>query len=130
MAVSHARDRKKITGGRVGKKRDKRKSELGREPTMTKVSEKQKVKKIRVRGGNVKVRVMHAAYANVMDPETKKAQKVKILTEKSNPANRNFARRNILTKGAIIETELGTARITSRPGQDGTVNAILIEKKA
>jgi len=129
MAVSHAKDRRRMSGGRVGKKRDKRKSELGRDPALTKVSAYQKIKKIRAHGGNTKNRVLHALYANVLDPKTKKAQKAKILTEKSNPANRNFARGNILTKGAIIETEAGDAKITSRPGQDGTINAILLEKK-
>ena len=43
-----------------------------------------------------------------------------------NPANRHFVRRNIMTKGTVIETEKGKARITSRPGQDGTINAVLI----
>ena len=36
-------------------------------------------------------------------------------------------RRNILTKGAIIETDAGKAKITNRPGQEGTVNAVLVE---
>ena len=33
---------------------------------------------------------------------------------------------NILNKGATITTELGDAIVTSRPGQDGAVNAVLI----
>jgi small subunit ribosomal protein S8e len=36
-------------------------------------------------------------------------------------------RRNIVTKGAIIETDAGQARVVSRPGQDGQVNAVLLE---
>ncbi|MFB6184110.1 MAG: 30S ribosomal protein S8e, partial [Haloarculaceae archaeon] len=44
-----------------------------------------------------------------------------------NPSNPNYARRNIITKGAIIETSEGRARVTSRPGQDGQVNAVLVE---
>ena len=35
--------------------------------------------------------------------------------------------RNILTKGAFVETNLGKVKITSRPGQDGNMNGILIE---
>jgi small subunit ribosomal protein S8e len=54
---------------------------------------------------------------------------VALKTEKENPANRNFARMNILTKGAIVDTEVGSIRITSRPGQHGLVNAVLLEKK-
>jgi small subunit ribosomal protein S8e len=45
---------------------------------------------------------------------------------KNNPANPFFARRNITTKGAVIETDIGDAIVTSRPGQDGIVNARLI----
>jgi small subunit ribosomal protein S8e len=48
-------------------------------------------------------------------------------TEVENPANKNYIRRNILTRGAVVMTELGKAKITSRPGQDGEVNAILVE---
>ena len=44
-----------------------------------------------------------------------------------NPSNPNYARRNIITKGAVIETSEGSARVTSRPGQDGQVNAVLVE---
>jgi len=34
----------------------------------------------------------------------------------------------LLTKGALIETEIGLARVTSRPGQDGVVNAVRVEE--
>jgi small subunit ribosomal protein S8e len=45
-----------------------------------------------------------------------------------NSANRNYVQRNFLNKGAIVQTELGAARVTSRPGQDGVVNVVLLEK--
>jgi small subunit ribosomal protein S8e len=35
----------------------------------------------------------------------------------------------IVTKGCIVETELGKAKVTSRPSQHGIVNAILVEPK-
>jgi len=44
-----------------------------------------------------------------------------------NPSNVNYARRNIITKGAVIETSAGRARVTSRPGQSGGVNAVLLD---
>ncbi|NOR77955.1 MAG: hypothetical protein GQ523_05955 [Methanophagales archaeon] len=47
-------------------------------------------------------------------------------TQQSNPTNPFFARRNITTKGAVIETEIGDAVVTSRPDQDGIVNARLM----
>ncbi len=107
--------------------RKKRKREIGREflePTIG----PRKLIKVRVRGGNYKLRLLSADYANVFDPRTGKASKVKIISVVENPANPHFSRRNILTKGAIIETEIGRARVTSRPGQNGVVNAILIEQ--
>ena len=64
-----------------------------------------------------------------MDRRTKKTVKSKILSVLENPANPNYVRRNIITKGAIIDTDIGTARVTSRPGQHGMINAILIKPK-
>ena len=45
---------------------------------------------------------------------------------KENKANQHYVRRSILTKGAVIKTEIGDARITNRPGQDGVINARLL----
>jgi len=78
-------------------------------------------------GGNTKVRVLRAKYANVSDPKTGVTKKVSMETVEQNTANPNFVRRNLLTKGAIIKTEIGRARIVSRPGQDGVINAVLVE---
>ena len=33
----------------------------------------------------------------------------------------------MVSKGAILETEEGKCRVVSRPGQHGTVNAILVK---
>jgi small subunit ribosomal protein S8e len=68
--------------------------------------------------------------ANVVDPKTKTIRKATILTVKSNPSNPNYVQRNIITKGATVMTDLGEAVITSRCGQDGVVNAILVESGA
>ncbi|AEH24127.1 30S ribosomal protein S8e [Pyrococcus yayanosii] len=128
MAIWQGRSLKKPSGGRIILARKKRKRELGREPANTRVAEKDQRKIIRTYGGNRKVRLTAAAYANVFD-ENGRGRKVKILRVIENPANRQFARRNIITKGAIIETEIGKARVTSRPGQDGVVNAVLIKEE-
>jgi small subunit ribosomal protein S8e len=104
--------------------RKKRRFEIGREMQFTFVGP-DRYKKYRTKGGNTKMRMLAAGYANVVDGDTVK--KVKILTVKENPANPNYVQRNIINKGATIQTEAGTARVTSRPGQDGTVNAVLIE---
>jgi small subunit ribosomal protein S8e len=129
MARWQGRSVRKITGGRYKRFRKKRKFELGREQAETRIG-KVRAKVIRVRGGNVKVRLFETQYANVVDPKTGKTQKVEIKRVVENKANPHYVRRNIITKGAIILTELGEARVTSRPGQDGSVNAVLLENEA
>jgi small subunit ribosomal protein S8e len=44
-----------------------------------------------------------------------------------NESDPNYVRRNILVKGAVIETSEGNVRITSRPGKDGVINGVLLE---
>ena len=125
MAISQKKSKRKPTGARYKSKRSKKLNELGNNPTLTRLEEIRK-KKTRVLGANHKIKLLSANRANVLDPKTKKYKIVQIKSVTDNPANRNYIRRNFLTKGAVIETELGKAKITSRPGQVGTINAILI----
>jgi len=127
MALWQGKSVRKPTGGRYRIHRKKRKFEMGREQTETKIGERRAVK-IRVRGDNYKIRLLVAENANVINPKTKEVKKSKILSVVENSANLHFVRRNIVTKGAVILTELGKAKVTSRPGQDGNINAVLLEK--
>jgi small subunit ribosomal protein S8e len=127
MALWQGRSSRKKTGGRYRPIRKKRAFEIAPEVQYAIISEEQFLKKYRTRGRNSKMRLMTAKIANVYNPKTGKVQKSTIITVKGNPANPNYVQRNILTKGALIQTELGTAEITSRPGQDGVVNATLKE---
>ncbi len=120
--------KRKITGGRRKPHRKRRKYELHREPTQTKLGE-EKRKIIRTKGGGEKVRAVQVMYANVTDKKNNVTKKVKILNVIENPSNREYSKRGIITKGTIILTEIGKAIVTSRPGQDGVVNAVLIEDK-
>jgi len=125
--ITQRRSRRKVSGGRYKKKgRKKKLIEQGRMPSLTKVA-KTRTKKLRVRGGNKKISLFSSDIANVFDPKTKKYSKSKILSVVDNPANRHYTRRNIMTKGTVIDTEKGKAKVTSRPGQEGSVNAILIK---
>ncbi len=125
MALWQGRSERKTTGGRLKAWRKKRKHEMGREQTETLIGTERN-KKIRTRGGHAKRRVLVAETANVLDPKANKITKAKILGVEENKANPHFVRRNILTRGAIVRTEAGRAKVTSRPGQDGVVNAVLI----
>ena len=72
--------------------------------------------------------MVFADTANVSDSKGK-AVKSKILRVKKSPANRDYERRGVITLGAVIETEAGEAIVTSRPTDDGVVNAILTSKQ-
>ncbi len=131
MGVYQWRDHKKPTGGkRNWYYKVKRKYAYGRYFVPAVLSSTEERVKIRVRGGNYKIRARKVAYAVVSDPETGKSVKARILKILETPANREYARRGIIVKGTIIETTEGKAVVTSRPGQHGVVNAVLIEKKA
>lgn len=128
MALWQGRSKRKSTGGRYRPFRKKRKHEIGREQQYAFLGP-QRLKLYRTRGANRKVRVLGAEFANVLDPKTSATKRVKILTVKANPSNPHFVTRNILTRGATIETDLGLAKVTSQPGQHGVVNAVLLEAK-
>jgi len=119
------RSTRKRTGGRRRPVRKKRKHELGSEPTETRVGERI-LKTVETRGGTRKVRAIATDVANVSVGGEVIETGIEDVVE--NPANPNYVRRNIVTKGAIIETGEGRARVTSRPGQEGQVNAVLVEE--
>jgi small subunit ribosomal protein S8e len=127
MVIKHSNDLVKPTGGKKGSSRKTRRYELGGFPVLTIVGERE-IKKERGYGGNYKIKLVKEKFANVLDPNTGKVQKVEILDVVKNPANVDYDRRKIITKGAIIRTKLGEAIVTSRPGQDGIINAKLIAK--
>ncbi|MGB9704906.1 MAG: 30S ribosomal protein S8e [Pyrobaculum sp.] len=121
-------DLKKPSGGKKRKVRKTKKKALGGgPPQIPKLGEADVRVVERVRGGNLKVRLREARYANVYLPKERRSVKAKIVSIVSTPANPDFARRNYIVKGAVIQTEVGRAVVTSRPGQDGAVNAVLVE---
>ena len=115
---------RKFTGGRKVAMRDRRKFEIDRYPNEAVMGTMEIVSR-RIRGNNVKNALKTAEFANVVDPVSKKVVRARILQVTKNSANKDYERRGVITKGALLETESGTARVISRPGQDGTVNAIL-----
>ena len=118
------RSPRKRTGGRRRPNHKKKKHELGDQPTETRLGET-KLKTVEARGNTEKVRAVTADTASVAtDGEVVAAEIEDVVENVSNP---NYVRRNIITKGAVVETSEGRARVTSRPGQDGQINAVLIE---
>jgi small subunit ribosomal protein S8e len=119
--------KRKPSGGRKRAYRGKRAFEMGGDAAETVVGEKKTVKE-RVRGGAFKVKFLSCNTANVTDPSTGKSQKVEIIRVVKNPSNIKYQRMGVITKGAIIETPLGQAKVTSKPGQ-GPINAVLLQKQ-
>jgi small subunit ribosomal protein S8e len=118
------RSTRKRTGGRRRDYRKKKKHELGDQPTETRIGEP-RLKTVDARGNTEKVRAVTTDTASVATDGEVVAAEIEDVEE--NPSNPNYVRRNIITKGAVIQTSEGRARVTSRPGQDGQINAVLVE---
>ncbi len=126
MVIWHGESGKKPSGGKIKLVRKKRKYELGGFPVHTRLGEERRIK-TRTKGGGSKVKLVSLSFVNVVDAKTKSSKKVKVTDVVSNPANPDLARRKVVTKGAIVNTEIGKVRITSRPSQHGVANGVLVE---
>ena len=126
MAQWHGISRRKPSGGRKVQARSKRSTEISTEKQFALVGEPKR-KIYRKTGGNSMVRVMSENRVSINNTKTGKTTIGKIHSVVESQSNPNYVRRNILVKGAIIETDKGRARITSRPGKDGVINGVLIE---
>lgn len=125
MARSQRRSLRKVSGGRYHYSRTKKSYELSGVQANTKLdTDKRRIVK-RGKGGNLRNVLLAVKFISVADNKGK-VVKTEISNVVENPANANLVRRNIITKGCVVETKLGRAKVTSRPGQDGTVNGVLI----
>ncbi len=125
MPKTQTRSKRKLTGGLYKKFRKKKKRDFGKDFFPIRLGETKK-KVVKGLARIKKMRITRTDMANVISSD--KSRLVKILDVKENSANPHFVRMGVITKGAIIETELGLAKVVSRPGQHGVVNATLIEK--
>lgn len=128
MVKIHAKSRRLSTGALLKKAKGKRKRELGRPPIETRLgTEKKKV--IRTKGGGTKIKLFNIDRINVVNKKTGKIENVPIKKVETNHCSVDYSRRSIITKGAILETKLGYVRVTSRPGQSGILNAVMVDYK-
>ncbi|MBJ23311.1 MAG: 30S ribosomal protein S8e [Euryarchaeota archaeon] len=125
MAQWHGVSKRKPSGGRKRMMRGKRRTEISSEKQFAVLGEAKR-KKYRKTGASTQVKVLSEEMINVNNPSDGTTKSIKFSTVSKNASNPNYVRRNILTKGAIVETELGKVMITSRPGQDGVINGTLI----
>jgi len=114
----------KITGGRRHVLRSRRKYEIDRFPNEALIGDQITITR-KVRGKNAKTSIKTIDSVNLaIDSKVKRVKIIKVL---ENATNNDYQRRGVISKGAILETEEGKCRVVSRPGQHGTVNAILVK---
>ena len=127
MAKWHGISRRKPTGGRLKHARGKRRTEISSENQFAYLGEEDQRKNYRKTAGSQTVRLLAVHEINVNDPKEGKTVRSTINTVLENDADPNYVRRNIVTKGAIVDTDIGRVRVTSRPGMHGVVSGVLLE---
>jgi small subunit ribosomal protein S8e len=126
MGVWHGKTGRRLTGARVKKSRGKKKYEMGHSPTETIIGETKRRPLDSKAIHHKKIPILRVKEVNVTDAKKNQTFRVEIQEVEKNPANLDYQRRKVITRGTIIKTARGRAKVTSRPGQDGAVNAVLI----
>ncbi|MBM3309184.1 MAG: 30S ribosomal protein S8e [Candidatus Altiarchaeales archaeon] len=108
--------------------RKKRKYGAGGKPVDTTIGVVKK-RKFGVKGGNEKLKLFACKTVNTLLGG--KYVKCEVVTVKENPSNKDFVRRNVITKGAVVlakgpDGKELNIRVTSRPGQDGVLNGVVV----
>ena len=115
---------RKTSGARYKKPKKRKLTGRQGQARIVKIGDR-KTKLLSGRGKTTKLVSFLNNIANVISGGKSKKSTIKNVLE--TPSNTFLARQNVLIKGAIIETELGKAKITNRPSQEGNVQAVLIE---
>lgn len=115
---------RKATGGKYKKPKKRKATGRQNQTRIVKLGPK-KTKVLKGRGTTTKTVAFSGEEINLIVKGKAKKTKIKTVTE--TPSNTFLARQNILVKGAIVETELGKAKVTNRPSQEGFIQGILIE---
>ncbi|KAJ6895799.1 hypothetical protein NC651_022131 [Populus alba x Populus x berolinensis] len=97
--------KRRATGGKKKAWRKKRKYELGRQPASTKLSSNKTVRRIRVRGGNVKWRALRLDTGNYSWGSEAVTRKTRILDVVYNASNNELVRTQTLVKSAIVQVD-------------------------
>ncbi|KAJ6845914.1 40S ribosomal protein S8 [Iris pallida] len=97
--------KRRATGGKKKAWRKKRKYELGRQPAMTKLSSNKTVRRVRVRGGNVKWRALRLDTGNYSWGSEAVTRKTRILDVVYNASNNELVRTQTLVKSAIVQVD-------------------------
>jgi small subunit ribosomal protein S8e len=105
MGISRSsKQKRRLTGGRMPIHQKKRKFEMGRQASSTKLGER-KVVSVRGRGGNIKRRALRLNEGNFTWISEKVTRKCKILDVVYNATNNELVRTQTLVKGAIVAVD-------------------------
>ena len=115
----------KITGGIRHPQKTRQKFQIDRYPNEALMGEQETATR-KTRGNNRKTALKTVDHVNLVLPDAK-IKRSKIVRVLENQTNNDYQRRGVITKGAILETEDGKCKVVSRPGQNGVINAILVE---
>mmetsp|Transcript_3575 Transcript_3575/g.7383 ORF Transcript_3575/g.7383 Transcript_3575/m.7383 type:complete len:198 (-) Transcript_3575:997-1590(-) len=111
MGISRdSNHKRRLTGGKKKSWRKKRKHELGRQASNTKIGLKH-ISHIRVRGGNYKKRALKLDYGNFSWVSRGLTRKTRILAVVYNASNNELARTNTLVKGSIVYIDVSPFKI-------------------
>ena len=130
MAKWHGISRRKPTGGRLkrpNRYRGKRRTEVASEEQLAYVGEADARKNYRKRSGSQTVRTLSVNQVNV-NMKGGKTVRATVKNVVGNDADPNYIRRNIVAKGAVLDTDQGLVKVTSRPGMHGVVSGVLVEE--
>ncbi|KAK2414029.1 40S ribosomal protein [Trifolium repens] len=97
--------KRRATGGKQKVWRKKRKYELGRQPANTKLSGNKTIRRIRVRGGNVKWRALRLDTGNFSWGSEAVTRKTRLLDVVYNSSNNELVRTQTLVKSAIVQVD-------------------------
>ncbi|KNA06346.1 hypothetical protein SOVF_181850 [Spinacia oleracea] len=97
--------KRRETGGKKKAWRKKRKYELGRQPANTKLSSNKTVRRVRVRGGNVKWRALRLDTGNFSWGSEAVTRKTRLLDVVYNASNNELVRTQTLVKSAIVQVD-------------------------
>jgi len=99
-----SRHKHRKTGGRVNIHQKKRKFEMGRPTSMTKMGAK-RVRTVRCRGGNIKYRALRLDSGNFSWGSENITRKVRIADVVYNASNNELVRTKTLVKNAIVQID-------------------------
>ena len=98
------RHKRKKTGGKKSLYCKKRKFNMARQPSNTKIGE-DRLQRLRCRGGNIKMRALRLSSGSYTSKTHGFACKAKICQVLYHPSSNELMRTNTLTKGAVVSLE-------------------------